>query len=43
MRYVFAECVLDTQLYSLYRAGTTVQLRPKAFQSCSISLSIATM
>ncbi len=31
MRYVFAECVLDTQLYSLYRAGTTVQLRPKAF------------
>jgi DNA-binding winged helix-turn-helix (wHTH) protein len=31
MRYVFAECVLDTQLYSLSRAGTTVQLRPKAF------------
>jgi DNA-binding winged helix-turn-helix (wHTH) protein/predicted ATPase/class 3 adenylate cyclase len=31
MRYAFAECVLDTQLYSLYRAGTTVQLRPKAF------------
>jgi DNA-binding winged helix-turn-helix (wHTH) protein/predicted ATPase/class 3 adenylate cyclase len=31
MRYVFAECVLDTRLYLLYRRGTTVRLRPKVF------------
>ncbi|HEY7493264.1 MAG TPA: AAA family ATPase, partial [Candidatus Tectomicrobia bacterium] len=31
MRYVFAECVLDTQLYTLYREGKTLRLRPKVF------------
>jgi predicted ATPase/DNA-binding winged helix-turn-helix (wHTH) protein len=31
MRYVFAEYVLDTQLYTLYREGKTVRLRPKVF------------
>src|SRR5215831_1727717 len=32
MRYAFADCVLDTQLYTLTRAGTTRPLRPKVFQ-----------
>jgi DNA-binding winged helix-turn-helix (wHTH) protein len=32
MRYAFADCVLDTQLYTLARAGTTRLLRPKVFQ-----------
>ena len=32
MRYVFAECVLDTRLYTLHRAGTAMRLRPKVFQ-----------
>ena len=32
MRYVFAECILDTRLYTLHREGTTMRLRPKAFQ-----------
>jgi len=32
MRYAFAECILDTRLYTLHREGTTVRLRPKAFQ-----------
>src|SRR5207244_70840 len=31
MRYLFADCLLDTQLYTLYRAGLAVPLRPKAF------------
>ncbi len=31
MRYVFAECILDTRLYTLCRGGTTMRLRPKAF------------
>jgi DNA-binding winged helix-turn-helix (wHTH) protein/predicted ATPase len=31
MRYVFAECVLDTQLYTLYRGCKTLRLRPKVF------------
>ena len=31
MRYVFADCVLDTQLYTLSRAGRAIPLRPKAF------------
>jgi TolB-like protein len=31
MRYVFAECVLDTQLYTLHRAGIAIRLRPKVF------------
>src|SRR6266852_2117347 len=32
MRYRFADCVLDTQLYTLHRAGTARPLRPKVFQ-----------
>src|SRR4029453_17990223 len=32
MRYAFADCVLDTQLYTLARAGPTRPLRPKVFQ-----------
>src|SRR5205823_2283450 len=32
MRYAFADCVLDTQLYTLARAGTIRPLRPKVFQ-----------
>lgn len=32
MRYAFANCILDTQLYSLYRDGRHVRLRPKVFQ-----------
>src|SRR5262249_41382355 len=32
MRYVFADCLLDTQLYTLYRAGLPISLRPKAFE-----------
>src|SRR5262245_45055322 len=31
MRYVFADCLLDTRLYTLHRGGTPVRLRPKAF------------
>jgi DNA-binding winged helix-turn-helix (wHTH) protein/class 3 adenylate cyclase/tetratricopeptide (TPR) repeat protein len=32
MRYAFADCVLDTQLYTLTRAGCPRPLRPKVFQ-----------
>ena len=32
MTYVFADCVLETHLYTLRRAGRTLQLRPKVFQ-----------
>jgi DNA-binding winged helix-turn-helix (wHTH) protein len=31
MRYVFADCLLNTQLYTLSRAGRAISLRPKAF------------
>jgi DNA-binding winged helix-turn-helix (wHTH) protein len=31
MRYVFAECVLDTRIYTLHRAGMVIRLRPKVF------------
>src|SRR5262245_11738808 len=31
MRYVFADCLLDTQLCTLSRAGRVIPLRPKAF------------
>jgi DNA-binding winged helix-turn-helix (wHTH) protein len=31
MHYLFADCLLDTQLCTLYRAGQGVPLRPKAF------------
>src|SRR5262249_1199779 len=32
MRYVFADCLLDTQLYTLSRAGRVIPLRPTSFQ-----------
>jgi len=32
MRYVFGECILDTQQYVLYRAGHALPLQPKVFQ-----------
>src|SRR4051812_47245972 len=31
MHYLFADCLLDTQLCTLYRAGQAIPLRPKAF------------
>jgi TOMM system kinase/cyclase fusion protein len=31
MRYVFADCVFDTQLSTLHRAGTAIRLQPKVF------------
>lgn len=34
MLYGFADCTLDTQLYTLQRAGKTTRLRPKTFQVC---------
>ena len=32
MRYRFADCVLDTQLYTLERAGQRTRLAPKVFE-----------
>src|SRR5215831_12529945 len=32
MQYTFANCTLDTQLYTLHRAGHCQQLPPKVFQ-----------
>src|SRR5215471_5285384 len=32
MRYVFADCLLDTQCYLLRRAGQSIRLQPKVFQ-----------
>ena len=32
MRYLFADCVLDTQCYLLRRADQSIRLRPKVFQ-----------
>jgi DNA-binding winged helix-turn-helix (wHTH) protein len=32
MRYVFGDCILDTQRYELCRAGVQRALRPKVFQ-----------
>ena len=31
MQYLFADCLLDIQLCTLYRAGQAIPLRPKAF------------
>ena len=33
MRYVFADCELDTALYVLHRQGHSLRLRPKVFQT----------
>lgn len=32
MRYTFADCVLDTELCQLYRAGEAIAIRPKVLQ-----------
>jgi DNA-binding winged helix-turn-helix (wHTH) protein len=32
MRYVFGDCILDTQRYLLHQAGQPIRLRPKVFQ-----------
>ena len=32
MIYRFADCVLDTQLYTLYRADQSTRLAPKVFE-----------
>jgi Transcriptional regulatory protein, C terminal len=32
MRYVFGDCVFDTERYVLHRAGQPIRLRPKVFQ-----------
>jgi TolB-like protein/DNA-binding winged helix-turn-helix (wHTH) protein/Tfp pilus assembly protein PilF len=34
MIYRFAECELDTNLYTLQRGGKTIRLRPKVFRVC---------
>jgi DNA-binding winged helix-turn-helix (wHTH) protein/class 3 adenylate cyclase len=39
MRYLFGDCVLDTQCYTLHRAGQPVRLRPKVFQMLVYLLS----
>jgi len=39
MRYAFADCVLDTQLYTLTRAGSSRPLRPKVFQTLAYLLT----
>jgi len=32
MRYIFADCVLDTECYELQRAGISTALRPRTYQ-----------
>ena len=32
MRYVFGDCIFDTERYVLHRAGQPIRLRPKVFQ-----------
>ncbi len=32
MRYLFADCLLDTQCYLLRRAGQAIRLQPKVFE-----------
>src|SRR6266851_8155016 len=39
MRYLFADCVLDTQGYFLRRAGQSIRLRPKVFQALTYLLT----
>src|SRR5262245_55958579 len=34
MIYRFGDCELDTNLYTLQRAGQTIRLRPKVFRVC---------
>src|SRR5262247_1952705 len=39
MRYLFADCLLDTQCYLLRRAGQSIPLRPKVFQALTYLLT----
>src|SRR5436190_1796756 len=39
MRYLFADCLLDTQCYLLRRAGQSFRLRPKVFQALTYLLT----
>jgi DNA-binding winged helix-turn-helix (wHTH) protein len=32
MRYIFDDCILDTECYELRRAGVRIPVRPKVFQ-----------
>ena len=38
MLYTFSDCALDTQLYTLRRAGQALRLRPKVFQVLHLCL-----
>src|SRR5262245_33903743 len=39
MRYLFADCLLDTHCYLLRRAGQSIRLRPKVFQALTYLLT----
>jgi predicted ATPase/DNA-binding winged helix-turn-helix (wHTH) protein/class 3 adenylate cyclase len=39
MRYLFADCLLDTLCYLLRRAGQSIRLRPKVFQALTYLLT----
>src|SRR5215217_4787598 len=39
MRYLFADCLLDTQCYLLRRAGQSIRLRPKVFLALTYLLT----
>src|SRR5262249_54649872 len=39
MRYLFADCLLDTQCYLLHRAGQSIRLRPKVFRTLTYLLT----
>src|SRR5215468_1350122 len=39
MRYLFADCLLDTQCYLLRRAGQSIRLRPKVFRALTYLLT----
>jgi hypothetical protein len=40
MRYVFADCVLDTTLATLHRAGRAIPLRPEMFHIGHLLLQV---
>src|SRR5438552_4188790 len=39
MRYIFADCLLDTQCYLLRPAGQSIRLRPKVFRAITYILT----
>ena len=43
MRYLFADCLLDTQCYLFGRAGQSIRFRPKVFQALTYLLTPATV